>query len=246
MGVVKVLSTKWGTKYGADDVNRLRSMVGRHLQRPFRFVCLTGDAQGNAANVEVFGLPAVGFADFDQRRPWSKGHGCLKLTSFAAPLYDPSGPTLCIDLDLVIVGDQGPFFDLPCEFLVIKEWDKRGDTGNTSVYRCCIGAHADLITPLAANKDAVLRELRNEQESVTQTLSRQGRLACRPQAGCRSVKRHGVRRGPLQWCLPPQIPPGARVTACHGKPKPPDSIAGISGKWYRPVLPSAWAAEHWR
>lgn len=244
--VVNVLCIKWGTKYGADYVNRLRSMVARHLQRPHRFVCLTDDAAGIGPGVEVFDIPQVGFADFDQRLPWTKGHGWLKVTSFARPLYDLSGPTLFIDLDVVIVDDLAPFFEHPGEFLVIKEWDKQDDTGNTSVYRYTIGAHADLIAHLAADKDQVLREVRNEQEYVTQSLARQGRLGYWPDAWCRSFKRHCVRKGPLQWFLPPQLPAGAKVIAFHGKPNPPDAIAGVSGKWYRRVLPTAWVAEHWR
>jgi hypothetical protein len=55
-----------------------------------------------------------------------------------------------------------------------------------------------------------------------------------------------VRKGPLQWFQPPRIPQGARVIAFHGKPNPPDAINGVSGKWYRRVLPTAWVAEHWR
>ena len=42
---VNVLCIKWGTKYGSDYVNRLYRMVGRHLRRPFRFVCLTDEPE---------------------------------------------------------------------------------------------------------------------------------------------------------------------------------------------------------
>ena len=33
-----IICMKWGTKYGPEYVNRLRSMVRRHLKRPHRFV----------------------------------------------------------------------------------------------------------------------------------------------------------------------------------------------------------------
>ena len=45
---------------------------------------------------------------------------------------------------------------------------------------------------------------------------------------------------------PPTIPPGAKIIVFHGKPNPPDVIAGVSGKWYRRVLPAQWVADHWR
>ena len=36
-----ILCMKWGTKYGAEYVNRLYNMVKRHLTLPFKMVCLT-------------------------------------------------------------------------------------------------------------------------------------------------------------------------------------------------------------
>jgi len=246
MQTVNVLCIKWGTKYGPDYVNRLRSMVRRHLRRPHRFVCLTDDRAGIEPDIEVLDIPAVGIDDFDARKPWTFGHGWLKLTSFADPLYDLSGPTLFIDLDVVIVGSLDDFFDLPGEFLVIKEWDKRDETGNTSVYRYEIGAHRDALDHLRDHQAEALSKVRNEQEYITGYLARQGKLGYWPAEWCRSFKRHCVRGLVLGWFLPPRIPEGAKIIAFHGKPNPPDAIAGRSGKWYRRVLPTQWVAEFWR
>ena len=52
--VVNVLCMKWGTKYAADYVNTLYSMVARNMTRDFRFVCLTEDGVGLHEKVEVF------------------------------------------------------------------------------------------------------------------------------------------------------------------------------------------------
>ena len=57
--VVNVLCMKWGTKYPAEYVNTLYSMVARNLCREFRFVCLTEDAVGLNDQVEVFPLPEL-------------------------------------------------------------------------------------------------------------------------------------------------------------------------------------------
>ena len=124
MSQVNILCIKWGKKYGPDYVNKLYNMVSRNLTLPFRFICLTDDAAGiDATKVEVKDIPKVGFADFDNREPWSFGHGWLKVTSFADPLYDITGPTLFIDLDVVIVGNIDCFFEPEGEFRVIKEWE---------------------------------------------------------------------------------------------------------------------------
>lgn len=246
MQSVNVLCIKWGNKYGPDYVNRLHSMVRRHLRRPFRFVCLTDDGTGIDPAIEVKPIPDIGFDEFDQRKAWTFGHGWLKLTSFANPLYDLQGRTLFLDLDIVIVDSLDPFFDQPGEFVVIKEWDKTDGTGNTSVYLYTVGAHADALDYLKNGYPKVVDEVRNEQEFITGFLGRQGKVSYWPDEWCRSFKRHCMRRGIMGWFAPPRIPAGARIIAFHGKPNPPDAIAGVSGKWYRRVLPTAWVAEHWR
>ena len=246
MQSVNVLCIKWGRKYGPEYVNKLRSMVSRNLSRPHRFVCLTDDRSGIEPDIEVHDLPPIGIPDFDQRKPWTKGHGWLKVTSFADPLYDLEGPTLFIDLDVVIVDSIDCFYEPEGEFLVIKEWDKKDETGNTSVYRYTVGRHRDMLDHLRDRQEEVLASVRNEQEFVTGYLSRQGKLGYWPDAWCRSFKRHCVQGGLRGWFQPPQIPPGAKIIAFHGKPNPPDAIAGVSGKWYRRVLPTQWVADNWR
>ncbi len=245
---VNVLCIKWGRKYGPDYVNRLHSMVRRHLKRPFRFVCLCDEATGidTAAGIDLKPIPAVGFSEFDTRQPWSFAHGWLKLTSFADPLYDLRGPTLFLDLDIVIVDDIDCFFDQPAGFRVIREWDKTDGTGNTSVYLYNIGAHADALEHLKTHYPAATTEVRNEQEYITGVLARQGKISYWPEGWCVGFKRHCVPPVLLSWFRPPTIPPGAKIIAFHGKPNPPDAIAGHSGKWYRRVPPTPWVAEHWR
>jgi hypothetical protein len=244
--MVNVLCIKWGTKYGADYVNKLRSMVKRHLSLEHRFICFTDDAQGIHPDVEVFDLPKVGFADFDERKPWAKAHGWLKLTSFHAPLYDITGTTLFLDLDIVIVDSLNSFFEQPGEFVVIREWDKTDGTGNTSVYRYEVGAHTDALKHLFADPQAAMADVRNEQEFITQYLQRQGKLSYWPDDWCRSFKRHCVGSVWQSWTSPPSLPAKAKIIAFHGIPNPPDAIAGRSGKWYRRVAPTAWVAQHWR
>jgi hypothetical protein len=114
------------------------------------------------------------------------------------------------------------------------------------VYRFEIGAHADALEYLTANKDKALSEVRNEQEFITGFLGRQGKVSFWPDSWCRSFKRHCVRPGILCWFQPPRLPEGAKIIAFHGKPNPPDAIAGVSGKWYRKVFPTQWVADHWR
>lgn len=246
MEAVNVLCIKWGRKYGPEYVNTLQSMVRRHLHRPFRFVCLTDDAVGIGPQVEVKPIPAVGFDEFDQRRPWTFSHGWLKLTSFADPLYDLRGRTLFLDLDIVVLDSLDVFFEQPGEFIVIRDWDRSDGTGNTSAYLFTIGAHTDALEYLKNEYPRSIAGVRNEQTFITGFLGRQGKVSYWPDAWCRSFKRHCMRRGIMGWFAEPAVPPGARIIVFHGKPNPPDVIAGVSGKWYRRVLPTPWVVENWR
>ncbi|MEZ5792820.1 MAG: hypothetical protein R3D34_19195 [Nitratireductor sp.] len=58
-----VTCIKWGNKFPAYYVNRLYAGVKRHMDRPFRFVCFTENAEGLRPEIEVFPLPVVPFED---------------------------------------------------------------------------------------------------------------------------------------------------------------------------------------
>ena len=245
MTPVNIICVKWGTKYGPDYVGKLHSMVRRNISRPFRFVCFTDDATGIPEGIETHPLPLIGIEDFDAQRGWTRAHGWLKVTSFAADLAGLSGPTLFLDLDIVITGSLDPFFDVEGQFIVIKEWDKKDATGNTSTYRFEAGGHADLIAHLANNLQSAQTDFRNEQEFVTDYFHKKGKLSYWPQGWCVSFKRHCI-PWPLGWFGTARIPEGAKIVTFHGKPNPHDAIAGRSGKWYRRVRPAAWVDELWR
>ena len=239
------LCMKWGTKYGPEYVNRLHSMVRRHMSGPFRFVCLTDSREGLDPGIETFPIPSL------RLPPGSPERGWTKLVSFSPELTAPggpqlSGPVLFLDIDIVIVGPLDDFFRHPGEFLIMRERKKLRVQGNSSVYRWTAGAHADVLDHFRANLDAVRARHRNEQEFLVDHLSRQGKVAFWPETWCRSFKRHCVRWFPFSLFRAPVIPEDARVIVFHGLPNPPDALVGRSGKWYRRVLPTPWIAEHWR
>lgn len=235
---VNVICMKWGTKYGPHYVNTLYSMVNRHLTRPFRFVCLTDDRRGLDAGIESFPLIELDIPNGPER-------GWDKLTTFSSPLYDLVGQALFVDLDVVIVDNIDCFFDYEAEFPIIKDWVKKDVTGNSSVYRFTINAHADILDYFRKNHAAVRQQVRNEQEYLSWYVSTHGTLSYWPDQWCKSFKYHCNRRGLKAWFRPPQRPQDAKIIIFHGNPNPPDAIAGRSGKWYRKVLPTPWVADHW-
>jgi hypothetical protein len=234
-----VLCMKWGTKYGPEYVNRLYGMVARNLRGPFRFVCLTDNSMGVRPEVECMPLPSLDLAPGADR-------GWPKLTTFKADLQGLRGTALFLDLDIVIVGDITPFFEQPGEFLIIKDWKRPWRiTGNSSVYRFQIGAHADVLQHFVENQQDVRRRYRNEQEYLSHAMRDNGRLAYWPPSWCRSFKYHAITRWPTNYWRAPIVPPGARIMIFHGEVNPPDALAGRRNRRFRYAKPAAWVADHW-
>ena len=106
--MANIICMKWGTKYGPEYVNRLASMVRRNITIPYRFVCMTDDATGLDAGIDARPLP-----DFDD--PGGPERGWRKISTFRRPLFDLEGPTLFLDIDIVIVGNIDCLFSHPGE-----------------------------------------------------------------------------------------------------------------------------------
>jgi hypothetical protein len=238
-----ILCMKWGTKYGPEYVNRLYAMVRRHLRGDFRFVCLTDRTDGIRPEVECRPIPPLDLPPGSPERGWTK------LTTFSDDLvaqYGLSGTALFLDLDVVIVDDITPFFEVPGEFLIIHDWKRPWRiTGNSSVYRFTLGAHPDVLATFRRDFDAIRAKFRNEQAYLSDEMHKKGLLSYWDARWCASFKYHSIPRWPMNYFRAPFIPDGARILIFHGVMNPPDALAGRSnGNWRRPK-PAAWIADHW-
>lgn len=239
---VNVICAKWGTRYGSHYVNRLRAMVARHLSRPHRFVCFTDDAAGLDDGIETRPMPDIPVPLHRQVSPWRK------LALLANPLADLAGPTLFLDLDLVIVDSIDPFFETEGRLCIIENWTTRGrGIGNSSVFRFDAGSLAGCLDAYLADPDGAIAAVDNEQIFLSRWV---GRPSFFPASWCRSFKFHCIPGGPyniLSWFRAPRLPPGTRIVVFHGNPKPEDAVAGRwPGKPLKHLKPSPWIAEHWR
>ena len=107
-----VLCMKWGTKYGAEYVNRLYNMVKRHTTVDFKMVCLTDRTEGIDPAIECFPIPPLALPEGSPERGWNK------LSTFEPDLYGLQGNALFLDLDVVIVDNIDSFFTHPGDFLL--------------------------------------------------------------------------------------------------------------------------------
>lgn len=250
---VTVLCMKWGTRYGADDVNRLYGGVRKHLHRPFRLVCMTDDRSGLEAGIESRELPSVCAPESDSR--WKK------LAVFDPELRYDSEQVLFLDLDLVVVGPLDDLFAVPGDVVVIKNRELQPRplknlrrrlvkpsrfryvdmVGNTSCYLFRPGTCADLHGDYTRNMDQRLREYPIEQEYLSAYLSRRGRLGYFPRGWCVSFQENclsGSRRFGSRHL---RMPADSRIALFEGEPKP-------DGLLRSPRLgddAKAWLRQNW-
>jgi hypothetical protein len=252
---VNVICMKWGKLYGPDYVNFLRAGVGRHLRRPFRFVCFTDDAQGLREDVQVLPLPQLGLPAGQGDLRWRK------LAVFRKQLHDLHGTALFLDLDLVIVDALDAFFEHPGRFLIIRDDDLfrpkplrklnpardrfLHSVGNSSVFRFEIGQHSYILDAYLADPKGAAERYEISQQFQSAQLAAHGDLAYWPGDWCVSFKNACVPRGLKSYLADPAVPAGARIVVFAGTPKMGDVLAGGGHRWYRRIGDVSWLHQAW-
>ena len=259
MKTVNVLCIKWGTYYGPEYVNRLFAAVKRNLSRPFRFVCVTDDTKGFSPEIDSVPIPddpnVIG-------RQWPNIF--VKLCVFRDGFANLSGPTLFLDIDLLVTGPLDRFFDYhPGEFCMIHNWverrksffRKRPPIGNSSCFRFDAGSSGAVYDTFLEMKDKPEereRFLLGSQKFQTYAMRKVGILNWWPESWVCSFKRHLVPIFPLNKIFAPWRPPaGVSVIAFHGRPDLPEALNGYylrHGKPVKPHLtckPASWIQEYW-
>lgn len=236
--MANVICMKWGTAYGPEYVNILHSMVARNLTRPFRFVCFTDDRTGIDRSIECLPMPEVPLPEAKKNRPWRK------IGTFAPGLGGLEGPTLFLDLDLIITGNIDGFFEHPGAFCIIENWTTPGrGVGNSSVYRYDPARFTFVYERFVADPEGMIAAYPNSQTFVSKTV---GNPTYWPDAWCRSFKRHCLPGGVMNWIKRPAMPPDAKIIVFHGHPNPPDAARGVWPQRHKHLRAAPWIYDHWR
>ena len=244
-----VLCMKWGPLYPGSYVNVLHSAVRKHLEGPFRFVCLTPDPEGLDPDIEVYPIPDLGFS------PRHFGHGAWpKLSVFQRDLYGLQGRALFIDLDSVIVGSLEPFFAMEGDFISIAggpNWQPGNPNPEprlaSGVFAFDLGSLDYILDAFLADPMGALEVVENEQQFIEKHIHG---WKTWPADWVISFKRH-LRQPPLvDRFLPPRRPPeGARIVAFHGDPRPIDVARAGRDRWASfPRYgrgPVGWVRDYW-
>ena len=260
---VNVLCMKWGDYYTADYVNRLYAGVRRNLMRPFRFVCVTDDPSGLVPGVEAVPFPPDPKVPGTYApRPWPNIFA--KLALFEDGFADLRGPTLFLDIDVLVTGPLDRFFDYkPGEFCIIHNWVERRKSlfrrvppvGNSSCFRFEAGKSGGVWDVFLREKDMPEnkgRFLLGSQKFQTHAMMKTGKVNWWPADWVCSFKRQLVPVFPLNKIFMPWRPPkGVSIVAFHGQPDLPQALEGYYLKYGKPVKPhltckpTKWILEYW-
>jgi hypothetical protein len=247
---VNILCLKWGTRYPAHYVNRLYHSVKRNLTIPFLFHCCTEDPSGLDADIRIIpfppdpDLPGRGWPDI-----------LVKLVLTADGFGGLRGPTLFLDVDIIITGNMDCFFQYrPGENCIIHNWvsprkllfRKKPHVGNSSVFRFEAGNSGYIYETFLREKAraADFKIFNTEQAFLTYAMKE---VNWWPADWVRSFKFHCRKTFPLNHVVAPSLPQDCRILVFHGKPDPDEAIVGFTGK--RPnhkTLPAPWILDYWK
>ncbi|HEY5210289.1 MAG TPA: hypothetical protein VIJ42_12690 [Stellaceae bacterium] len=252
MNRVNVLCTFWGTRYSKDLVNNLYRSVQLHLHREFNFYCCTDEIDGFDGGIKLINIPEVPIAIVKSKRRWPNVY--LKLLLTKDGFGGLVGPTLVLDIDLLITGDIDCFFDYrPSEFCIIQNWtprrhefaNGRPNIGNSSVFRFDAGKSNFVAQTFLSEIDDALDDSKFNTEQAFLTYAMR-RVVWWPDSWVRSWKRHCRPVFPLNLILQPQFPGDCRMLVFHGSPDIDEAIEGYNGKrLHHRSRPAPWLRQYY-
>ena len=247
---VTIACIKWGVKFPPYYVNRLYAGVKRHMDRPFRFVCYTEHPEGIREEVETYPLPVVPFEDaMVTAMTTGKRRGAWrKVTIMQSGEADIHGPTLIMDLDVVVTGPLGDLFDhAPGKVCMGRDWlekRRRRIGGHGSVLRIDPDLHSYLFDGFG---EYITHDLRwkGEQKYTSMTAYNRGDLEYFPDGWSCSFKRQSIPYFPMNFVTRPKLPENCRVMCFHGTPKMEEALVGDCPKFRYRTRPAPWLRDLW-
>lgn len=247
---VNIICIKWGKRYPASYVNKLLRGVDQNLTRPYIFHCCTDDPEGLAPDIRV-----IPFPENPGIKSWWP-HVLVKLMVTQNGFGGLQGPTLFLDLDVVITGSIDCFFDFkPGENCIIHNWvnwrkrllGRVPHVGNSSVFRFDAGPESDYIyqtflKEMARAEDTSI--FNTEQAFLTYAMQD---LNWWPEEWVKSYKWNCRPWFPLNLLKAPKLPADCKILVFHGLPDPDEAIAGYKGKKpHHHTKAAHWIEQYWR
>lgn len=235
--MISVVTFKWckpgyRTIFTAEHVNTMYSMVARHYEDPFRFICITDDATGIRPEVEC--VPLWDHYRNLKNPTWSWGPNCFpRLYTYSKDFERIAGKRfVCVDLDVVITADLRPLWNRPEDFVIYASATAGGHY-NGSMWMMTAGCRSQVwddfdpeVSPLLANRAGC----RGSDQGWIQYRLGKGEATWDVKDGIYAYRTDMKRKERV-------LPTDARMVIFHGIPKP----------WERSSQrASPWIQEHYR
>lgn len=244
---------KWGTLYPTEHVNRLYRAVLRNTKRDVDFYCMTEDAIGLDANINVLPLDTQPYeARMEAAQKTVKKQGALRKIAMFRPdlLGDVDGPVLALDLDILITGDLDEMADFaPGRVAMRGPFNAQADPktyGEGSFIKFEPKVHGFLYDAMASDPEGSVAMCKGSEQTYTSTLATQNNaFAHYPDAWIVSFKKHCRPKRPFNLFVPPELPEQARIVCFHGRPNVDEAKDGFKSTLFHSTRPAKWISDNW-
>jgi|APSaa5957512493_1039668.scaffolds.fasta_scaffold06094_6 hypothetical protein len=204
---MNVVCIKWGQKYGAEYVNNLDYMVRKHSTVPTNFICITEDTTGIKDSITIKELPNLNLKIW-----WNKLY-------IFKPGALPEGPTLYLDLDVVIHRniDEILTYGEDDEFVGCRDFGQPKMWFNSSVMRFNPKSHSHIWDRFDADRGEALK-LHGDQNFITKVMKGKPGTITFPDEWIWSYKWGAVRGERFKKG---NIAATSKIAVFHGIPNPP-------------------------
>ena len=200
-----VCCIKTGDKYGPEYVNKLAAQVARFTTQPYRFLCLTDDAEGVHCKTKP-----ISFDDLDLPGWWNK------LRLFAPHPALKADQVIFLDLDVVIV--RSIDWLLTYKGTLGLQLDPWGESYSSAVMSFQPGKFTQVWDLFQGQPEAIMKNYYGDQDWLTAVLKTSNYPVDlwprRYEIG--SYKANGLEGGPGDFS----------IILFHGQPKPADFTSG--------------------
>ena len=240
---LNIVTLKWGSRYGSENVNRLYRATRKFGLSGSTFHCFTDEPEGLAEGINAAQLPPIDLPEQYRWMTWRK----LSLFTSDFPI---EGPCLYFDIDTVIVGPLEPLLvDWSGEPRFIETMvgrktrrQRHHDGINSSMMLFTAHTCPEVIQTFESNKMQTLHNYPGDQGFVYSCLRH--RCDFFPKSLCASFKKHCIPRFPLNFLAPPRPPRGVSVVLFHGHPDPEEVQHGYHArKLKHHCRPAPWVHD---
>lgn len=216
----------WGSKYGSDDVLKLRAGLRRHLEQPHKLVVIADNPDKVPYGCASLPIP---------NPELTRVRGCFARLVMFSPawqrkLWLAEGERLvCMDLDVVVTGELDPLFDRPEPFVILQGANAANPCPyNGSIFMLRGGAHPEVWNDFSieATQTIQFHEFPDDQGWLWHKLPNAAGWKVGPESGVYAFHKPG-------WPGGDDLPADARLVVFPGW-RSPDKFKHLP-----------WIAEHW-